>query len=100
MQAVAYLLVARLHPLLVSPPLALILMLLMMLLVYRLLVSRAHSSVRAYAHGHKAAPRYIDLTAIAEHLGSDVCTALPALHAFSGCDSTSAFSGWEKKIGL
>ena len=28
----------------------------------------------------------------------DVCEALPGLHAFTGCDSTGAFSGWGRKM--
>ena len=36
---------------------------------------------------------------VAKH-GHDVCAALPGLHAFTGCDSTSAFAGRGKKAGL
>ena len=35
--------------------------------------------------------RYICLTNIAAALGINMCKALPAFHAFSGCDYTSAF---------
>jgi hypothetical protein len=35
--------------------------------------------------------RVISVNAIAEVLGVDVCSALPAYHAFSGCDYTSSF---------
>lgn len=35
--------------------------------------------------------RMIDIQAIANVLGTDVCAALPAYHAFTGCDYTSSF---------
>ena len=35
--------------------------------------------------------RYLDMTAIGQSLGEDVCKALPGVHALTGCDSTSAF---------
>ena len=35
--------------------------------------------------------RLVDIKAIAHVLGPDICTALPAYHAFTGCDYTSAF---------
>ena len=35
----------------------------------------------------------IDVTKIAADFGQEKCTALMALHAFTGCDSTSAFKG-------
>jgi len=35
--------------------------------------------------------RYICLTAIYKELGPDLCAALPAFHAFTGCDYTSSF---------
>ena len=37
--------------------------------------------------------RTLDITAIAKHLGEDCCKVLPALHAFTGYDYTSAFHG-------
>ena len=37
--------------------------------------------------------RYIDISKIASALGEDVCKALLGLHAFTGCDSVSAFAG-------
>ena len=42
----------------------------------------------------------MSLTAIAEQFGEDQCAALPGLHAFTGCDTTSAFSGKGKKAAL
>ena len=35
--------------------------------------------------------RYLNARKIAERLGPDICAALPGLHAFTGCDYTSAF---------
>lgn len=35
--------------------------------------------------------RYIDVTLLASHLGSDMTRALPGFHAFTGCDYTAAF---------
>ena len=35
--------------------------------------------------------RYIDVTTLANNLGKAVCCALPALHAFTGCDYTASF---------
>ena len=36
--------------------------------------------------------RMVDVTAVGRKLGAPVCNALPGLHAFTGCDSTSAFA--------
>ena len=44
--------------------------------------------------------RYVDVRAIAEELGNEICDALPGLHTFTGCDSTSAFVGKGKKRAL
>ena len=33
-------------------------------------------------------------------LGSELCRSLPGIHAFTGCDSVSAFSGKGKVIAL
>eukprot|EP00117_Sycon_ciliatum_P011697 scpid10404/ scgid5699/ len=41
--------------------------------------------------------RYILMNAISEKLGQAVCDALPGFHAFTGCDTTSAFAGRGKK---
>ena len=35
----------------------------------------------------------INVTTLSAELGQDLCTALMSLHAFSGCDMTSAFRG-------
>ena len=31
---------------------------------------------------------YLDMTAIEQSLGEDVCEALPGMHALTGCDNT------------
>ena len=41
--------------------------------------------------------RYVDVRAIAEELGDEICDALQGLHTFTGCDSASAFVGKGKK---
>ena len=35
--------------------------------------------------------RYVDVTKFSGELGREMCSALPAIHAFTGCDYTSAF---------
>ena len=35
--------------------------------------------------------RLIDVQHVIREVGQEICTALPALHAYSGCDTTSAF---------
>jgi len=47
--------------------------------------------------------RVLDIHLCANKLGRDVCRALPALHAFTECDSTSSFvSHWDafRRLGL
>ena len=50
-----------------------------------------------FCTGTKQKQRYIDITAVGRSLGEDVCKALPGMHAFTRCDSTSAFVGKGKK---
>ena len=38
---------------------------------------------------------YMDVSRIVQLLGSELCRSLPGLHAFTGCDSVSAF--WERQ---
>lgn len=35
--------------------------------------------------------KYVDVTKLCGELGGTLCVALPALHAFTGCDYTAAF---------
>ena len=44
--------------------------------------------------------RCINVTAIGRRLGRDVTEALPGLHAFTGCDTPSAFVGKVSKVLL
>ena len=54
-------------------------------------------------HPCKACPselstsRLIDVQGVCDHLGTDLCKALLDLHAFTGCDSVSAFVGKVKR---
>jgi len=41
--------------------------------------------------------KYINLTAVGEVMGALLCESLPAFHAFTGCDYTSAFVRKGKK---
>ena len=50
--------------------------------------------------GTKERKHYISQTALAEKLGADVCNALPGLHTFAGCDTTSSFSGKGKRAAF
>ena len=43
--------------------------------------------------GTKHRCRYLDLKKISDKLGENISASLPGVHSFSGCDSTSAFSG-------
>jgi len=47
--------------------------------------------------GTKHRQRIIDISSISKNIGSNGCKALPGLHAFTGCDSTSSFCGHGKK---
>ena len=44
------------------------------------------------AFGTGNAFRYLDPTSMAQALGVDRCSALPAFHALTGCDVTSSFA--------
>jgi hypothetical protein len=44
--------------------------------------------------------RMIPINNIATSIGPDVCSVLPAVHALTGCDSVSHFSGVGKKTEL
>lgn len=50
--------------------------------------------------GTKKRPRLIGISKLAASLGHAVCTALVGLHAYTGCDSVSSFSGQGKIKGL
>ncbi|MES9881199.1 MAG: hypothetical protein ABW185_10000 [Sedimenticola sp.] len=50
--------------------------------------------------GTRQKKRYIPMHIISSELGSELSMVLPSIHALSGCDSTSAFSGKGKKKWL
>ena len=44
--------------------------------------------------------RYLDIHKIALKLGNSVCSALPGLHALTGCDTVSSFAGRGKSMAF
>ena len=50
--------------------------------------------------GTQARTRYFDITHVVQRHGSEVCRCLPGLHALTGCDTVSAFSGKGKMTAL
>lgn len=44
--------------------------------------------------------RYIDVSKVAKTIGHSTCTALPGMHAYTGCDTVSSFSGRGKLSAL
>ena len=50
--------------------------------------------------GTQQRTRFIDLTALGVHYGPDVSSSIIGMHAFTGCDSTSAFCGKGKTKAL
>lgn len=50
--------------------------------------------------GQQARTRFIDISQVVERHGTEVCRSLPGFHAFTGCDSVSAFSGKGKVTPL
>jgi hypothetical protein len=51
-------------------------------------------------HGTKTKMQYLDIDKIANSLGASVCNALLGMHAFTGCDTVSAFAGRGKATAL
>jgi hypothetical protein len=50
--------------------------------------------------GVKEKRRYIPIHKIVSEVGPGICKALPALHALTGCDTTSSLSGIGKKTAI
>ena len=50
--------------------------------------------------GTRSRSRVINVTQVCEQLAVEVCRALPGLHALTGCDTISSFSGKGKKAAL
>ncbi len=50
--------------------------------------------------GTRARTRVVDIGKVAFTVGTDVCRALVGMHAYTGCDTTSAFAGKGKASAL
>lgn len=50
--------------------------------------------------GTKNRERFVDVQKVAAAVGHDVCSALPGMHYFTGCDTVSAFGGKGKISAL
>ena len=48
--------------------------------------------------GTKQRTKLINISEISNNLGPNICSALPGLHAFTGCDTTSCFIGKGKQV--
>jgi len=40
---------------------------------------------------------YVNVSGLSEELGLDLCSALPGIHSFTGCDYIAAFL-WKEKV--
>ena len=49
------------------------------------------------ANGYQGPTAFVHLSRLAHALGTEICNSLPGYHAFTGCDTTSAFYGKGKK---
>ena len=49
--------------------------------------------------GSQTRVKYIEVSRVFESVGENVCRSLPGFHAFSGCDTVSAFPGRGKVAG-
>ena len=59
--------------------------------------SEINSAELWIAFGTKSNFRYIPVYVIANQMDKNTCKALPVFHAFTGCDTVSAFGGRGKK---
>ena len=50
--------------------------------------------------GSQNRERIVDVQKIAAAVGHNVCSALPGMHSFTGCDTVSAFGGKGKVSAL
>ena len=62
--------------------------------------SRQISDSLILATGKGNKQRFTDVNGISQKYGENICEALPSLHAFTGCDSVSAFSGKGKQSAV
>ena len=51
-------------------------------------------------YGTKIRKRIIDINKVSSSVGISVCKALIGMHAFTGCDTVSAFAGKGKSKAL
>ena len=49
--------------------------------------------------GSQTRVKYIDVSRVVESIGANICRSLPGFHAFTGCDTVSAFAGRGKVSG-
>ena len=70
--------------------------------VFSIAISKAEIiSVPIYMkRGTQNRTRFVDITHIFTNLGSDLAQSIPGIHAFTGCDSVSAFAGKGKVAAL
>ena len=47
--------------------------------------------------GTQTRVRYISITSIVQAIGQNLCSSLPGMHAYTGCDTVSAFAGRGKE---
>lgn len=50
--------------------------------------------------GTKNRVRFNDIQKLRDAIGHEVCAALPGMHAYTGCDTVSAFAGRGKSKAL
>lgn len=68
----------------------------LILLIYYCALQNISSSLYMFT-GISATQRYIHINKICNNLGIGICLSLPAIHALTGCDTTSALYGIRKK---
>ena len=69
-------------------------------LVLSLSVSDALPCSLILKTGTKSRINYVNISQLVGSLGSNLCKALPGLHAYTGCDTVSAFAGRGKLSAL
>ena len=52
------------------------------------------------ANGYQEQAAFVHLSRLAHSLETEICNSLQGYHAFTGCDSTSAFYGKGKKLSF
>lgn len=63
----------------------------LILLLYYSQTSHINKNMKIFMHtGHRDKERFVPVHLISQKLGSIVCSILPAIHAITGCDSTSS----------